>query len=76
MKQILNFINGEFVPARSQRVFDKLSPLTNLPLYQVAEAGRPEVDSRRIGVFGLSMGSTKAWWLSALDPRVRLETKE
>jgi aminomuconate-semialdehyde/2-hydroxymuconate-6-semialdehyde dehydrogenase len=45
MKQILNFINGEFVPARSQRVFDKLSPLTNLPLYQVAEAGRPEVDA-------------------------------
>ncbi|TDP82940.1 2-hydroxymuconate semialdehyde dehydrogenase [Aquabacterium commune] len=45
MKQILNFIHGEFVPARSQRVFDKLSPLTNLPLYQVAEAGRPEVDA-------------------------------
>jgi hypothetical protein len=35
-------------------------------------AGRPEVDPRRIGVFGLSMGSTKAWWLAALDPRIRL----
>jgi hypothetical protein len=35
-------------------------------------AGRPEVDSARIGAFGLSMGSTKAWWLAALDPRVRL----
>jgi Abhydrolase family len=35
-------------------------------------AGRPEVDARRLGAFGLSMGSTKAWWLAALDPRVRL----
>jgi dienelactone hydrolase len=35
-------------------------------------AGRPEVDSRRLGALGMSMGSTKAWWLAALDPRVRL----
>ena len=35
-------------------------------------ASRPEVDPRRIGAFGLSMGATKAWWLAALDPRVRL----
>lgn len=35
-------------------------------------AGRPEVDARRLGAFGMSMGSTKAWWLAALDPRVRL----
>lgn len=33
---------------------------------------RPEVDPRRIGAFGMSMGSTKAWWLAALDPRVRV----
>lgn len=32
--------------------------------------GRPEVDPKRVGVFGLSMGATKAWWLSALDPRI------
>lgn len=35
-------------------------------------ASRPEVDANRIGAFGLSMGSTKAWWLAALDPRVKL----
>jgi len=35
-------------------------------------ASRPEVDARRLGAFGLSMGSTKAWWLAALDQRVRL----
>ncbi len=35
-------------------------------------ASRAEVDPKRIGAMGLSMGSTKAWWLAALDPRVRL----
>lgn len=35
-------------------------------------ASRAEVDPQRIGAFGLSMGSTKAWWLAALDPRVKL----
>jgi dienelactone hydrolase len=33
---------------------------------------RQEVDARRIGTLGLSMGSTMAWWVAALDPRVRL----
>jgi dienelactone hydrolase len=35
-------------------------------------ASRPEVDSSRLGAFGMSMGATKAWWLSALDPRVKV----
>lgn len=35
-------------------------------------ASRPEVDPKRLGTFGMSMGATKAWWLAALDPRVRL----
>lgn len=33
---------------------------------------RPEVDPKRIGAFGISMGATKAWWLAALDPQVKL----
>lgn len=33
---------------------------------------RPEVDPKRLGVFGMSMGATKAWWLAALDPRIKL----
>jgi dienelactone hydrolase len=32
---------------------------------------RPEVDANRVGTFGISMGSTKAWWLAALDERIR-----
>jgi dienelactone hydrolase len=35
-------------------------------------ASRPEVDADRLGAMGLSMGATKAWWLAALDERVRL----
>ena len=35
-------------------------------------ASRPEVDPQKLGVTGMSMGSTKTWWLAALDPRVRL----
>ncbi len=46
-------------------VFDDLRSLDYL-------AGRPEVDPDRLGVFGLSMGSTRGWWLAALDPRVKL----
>jgi dienelactone hydrolase len=33
---------------------------------------RPEVDAHRIATLGLSMGSTMAWWLAALDTRVKV----
>jgi dienelactone hydrolase len=46
-------------------MFDEFRALSYL-------ASRPEVDSKRLGAFGMSMGSTKAWWLAGLDPRVRL----
>jgi dienelactone hydrolase len=32
---------------------------------------RPEVDPDRIGAQGMSMGSTRAWWLAAIDDRVK-----
>jgi len=32
---------------------------------------RPEVDPQRIGAQGMSMGSTRAWWLAALDDRIQ-----
>ncbi|MFO7695920.1 MAG: dienelactone hydrolase family protein [Anaerolineae bacterium] len=35
-------------------------------------ATRPEVDMTRLGTLGLSMGSTMAWWLAALDERVKV----
>jgi dienelactone hydrolase len=33
-------------------------------------SSRPDVDGSRIGTMGMSMGSTMAWWLAALDDRV------
>jgi dienelactone hydrolase family protein len=33
---------------------------------------RPDVDPQRIGTLGMSMGSTMAWWLGALDPRIKV----
>jgi hypothetical protein len=33
---------------------------------------RPEVDPARIATLGLSMGSTMAWWVAALDERVKV----
>lgn len=33
---------------------------------------RGDVDSGRIGTLGMSMGSTMAWWLAALDERIRV----
>jgi dienelactone hydrolase len=35
-------------------------------------ASRPEVDAKRIGTLGLSMGSTMAWWVAALDERIKV----
>jgi dienelactone hydrolase len=32
---------------------------------------RPEIDRDRIGGTGMSMGCTRAWWLSAIDERVK-----
>lgn len=46
-------------------LFDELQAISYL-------SSRPEVDAKRIGAFGLSMGAIKAWWLAALDPRVNL----
>jgi dienelactone hydrolase len=34
-------------------------------------ASRPEVDPQRIGAQGMSMGSTRAWWLGAIDDRIK-----
>jgi hypothetical protein len=44
-------------------VFDEWQALNYL-------VSRPEVDASRIGSFGISMGSTKSWWLGALDERI------
>jgi cephalosporin-C deacetylase-like acetyl esterase len=34
-------------------------------------ASRHEVDPQRIGAKGMSMGSTRSWWLAAIDDRIK-----
>jgi len=46
-------------------VYDSLRALDVL-------AARPDVDASRIATLGMSMGSTMAWYLAALDPRVKV----
>lgn len=33
---------------------------------------RPDIDANRIATLGISMGSTMAWWLAALDTRIKV----
>jgi dienelactone hydrolase len=46
-------------------VFDSVRALDYL-------LSRDDVDAARIGTMGISMGSTMAWWLAALDERVKV----
>ena len=46
-------------------VYDSLKAIDYL-------TSRADVDSERIGTLGLSMGSTMAWWVAALDTRMKL----
>ena len=34
-------------------------------------SSRPEVDPNRIAAQGMSMGSTRSWWLAAIDDRIK-----
>ena len=33
---------------------------------------RPEVDPQRIATMGMSMGSTRSWWVAAMDERIKV----
>ena len=50
---------------RLPRVYDSLRAVDWL-------AARADVDASRIGTVGMSMGSTMAWWLAALDERIKV----
>ena len=45
MKDILNFINGEFVGNTSGKTFENRTPIDNSLIGMVHEAGKPEVDA-------------------------------
>ena len=52
------FVNGEFVPAASGRLFPTVNPATEEPLAQVAEAGPADVDR---GVAAARAAYEQAW---------------
>ena len=45
MKDILNFINGEYVSNVSGKTYEKRNPVDNSLIGMVHEAGKPEVDA-------------------------------
>jgi aminomuconate-semialdehyde/2-hydroxymuconate-6-semialdehyde dehydrogenase len=45
LQDFKHFINGEFVPSRSGRTFDKRAPTDNRVIGHVAEGGREEIDA-------------------------------
>ncbi|MFH0892230.1 MAG: alpha/beta hydrolase [Candidatus Falkowbacteria bacterium] len=60
---------------KNEKNLDKLDGILRQMVFDHKQAidwveMRPELDGRRIGVFGISMGSIKASLLQALDPRV------
>lgn len=67
MKQINNFINGEFVSTAN--LFDKRSPLNNAVIARVAEAGKVEVDA---AVSAARRALTGPWGKMAVTERVEL----
>ncbi|HCY62648.1 MAG TPA: 2-hydroxymuconic semialdehyde dehydrogenase [Oxalobacteraceae bacterium] len=67
MKQINNFINGEFVSTAN--LFNKRSPLNNAVIARVAEAGRAEVDA---AVRAARQALAGPWGKMAITERVEL----
>ncbi len=67
MKQIKNFINGEFVA--TEKWFEKRSPLDNTVIAQVAEAGQVEVDA---AVKAARAALNGPWGQMAVADRVEL----
>ncbi|MEJ2625498.1 MAG: aldehyde dehydrogenase family protein, partial [Pseudolabrys sp.] len=45
VKDVLNFIAGEYVPAKSGKTFDKHSPVDGALIARVSEAGQAEVNA-------------------------------
>lgn len=69
MRQIENFIAGEFVAAASGKRFDKRSPVDNSIICSVSEAGRSEVDA---AVSAASNALQGEWGGLSIDQRIEL----
>src|SRR5258706_1342471 len=69
MKDILNFINGEYVKNASGRTFEKRTPIDNTLVGMVYEAGKPEVDA---AVAVAQAALERPWGKLSVNDRVKL----
>lgn len=69
MRQIDNFINGEFVAGQGGKRFDKYSPISNQVIASIAEASRADVDA---AVAAAKAALTGEWGSMTVDARVEM----
>jgi aminomuconate-semialdehyde/2-hydroxymuconate-6-semialdehyde dehydrogenase len=69
MKQIKNFINGEFVIGSANKFFDKRSPVDNSVIAQIAEANQSDVDAAVRAAHSALNGE---WGKMTVDQRVEI----
>lgn len=69
MKQIKNFINGEFLVGSTNQFFDKRSPVNNQVIAQVAEASQADVDA---AVRAAHTALNGEWGKMTVDQRVEI----
>src|ERR1700674_2424169 len=69
MKEIKNFINGEYVTNASGKTFEKRTPIDNSLIGMVHEAGKPEVDAAVAAARAALHGS---WGTMSVNDRVKL----
>ena len=68
-KEILNFINGEYVKNASGKTFEKRTPIDNSLIGIVYEAGKPEVDAAVAAARAALHGP---WGKISINERVKL----
>ncbi len=68
------FARGGYVVLAPTNPHQKYAATTLWNLFRAVDvlAARPEVDAKRIGVGGLSMGGEFTMWIAACDPRLRV----
>lgn len=69
MRQVDNFIRGEFVAARDGKRFDKVSPVTGEVIASIAEAGRSDVNEAVLAAKAALQGE---WSTFATNQRVEM----
>src|SRR5437899_631669 len=69
MKEIKNFINGEYVTNASGKTFEKRTPIDNSLVGNVYEAGKPEVDAAVAAARAALHGP---WGTMSVNDRVKL----